>query len=63
MIYVINGLPLILFQRNGKSGFGRKNKQWQDESINSKWILMGLCLSRVQNQGILFLTLILTKQT
>jgi uncharacterized membrane protein len=54
---------LILFQRNGKSGFGRKNKQWQDESINSKWILMGLCLSRVQNQGILFLTLILTKQT
>jgi hypothetical protein len=28
--------------RNKKSGFGRKNKEWQDESITSKWMLMGL---------------------
>jgi hypothetical protein len=28
--------------RNEKSGFGRKNKAWQDESTTSKWMLMGL---------------------
>jgi hypothetical protein len=42
MIYVINGLPLILIQGMKKGGFGRKNKEWQDESITSKWMLMGL---------------------
>jgi hypothetical protein len=27
---------------NEKNGFGRKNKEWQDESITSKWMVMGL---------------------
>ncbi len=28
--------------KNEKNGFGRKNKEWQDESITLKWMLMGL---------------------
>jgi hypothetical protein len=36
--------------RNEKNGFGRKNKEWQDESIISKWMLMGLYYSKVQNE-------------